>query len=42
MFTVLVAGVNSNPFSVKVTTGAGESGTPAKSLDGGSVVKVRA
>ena len=40
--TVLVAGANTEPLSVKVTTGAGESAAPMTPLDGGSVVKLRA
>ena len=40
--TVLVAGVNTIPLSVKVNTGAGVSATSTAALEGGSVVKANA
>jgi hypothetical protein len=40
--TPLVAGANTVPLSVKVTTGAGESAVPIKPLNGGSVVNAKA
>jgi hypothetical protein len=40
--TVLVAGENTAPLSVKVTTGAGVSRNPMSALEGGSVVNASA
>jgi hypothetical protein len=42
MVTVLMAGKNTVPLSVRVKIGAGESGTPMVAPEGGSVVKARA
>jgi len=42
MVTVLVPGANTEPLSVRVTAGAGETGTPTVALEGGSVVMASA
>jgi hypothetical protein len=42
MLTMLVAGTNTVPLSVRVNAGAGVSATPVRTLAGGSVVKASA